>query len=260
MSPGPMSPDPNSAREARVDIAEVLAESIFSGEYVSGDTIPREIDLCTRFGVSRSTVRSALQKLVNAGLVVRVSGQGTRVRELSAWHLLDPQVSAWMARYAQPNPQLQREVFAFRVAVEPFVSALAATHATASDLLAIETAFEGMIRTLEQPDLYWQGLSHDDYDVAFHEAIFAASHNLIWAQISHVLKPAIALIVSRSNHSADELNDSMSRHRRVMEAIRLRQPESAATAALSILERTGRDLNMEDITRQPQSIVLPLTT
>ncbi|WP_110678214.1 FCD domain-containing protein [Salinicola sp. RZ23] len=246
-----------AAQEPRADIADALAASIFGGEYASGEMIPREVDLCTRFGVSRSTVRSALQKLVNAGLVTRISGQGTRVRELAAWHLLDPQVSAWMARYARPNPELQREVFAFRVAVEPFVAGLAATHATAADLLAIESAHAGMLAALEAPDLCWQGMSHDDYDVAFHEAVFAASHNLIWAQISHVLKPAIAMIVARSNHSADELDDSMARHARVLEAIRLRQPEEAVEAARAVLERTGRDLGMEELVQHPRVIGLP---
>lgn len=230
---------------ARPDIAEYLAEAIFSGRYGPGDFVPKELDLCEQFGVSRSTVRSALQTLVAAGLLKRISGQGTRVRELPEWHLLDPQVSDWMARFAQPNPRIQREIFAFRVAVEPFVARLAAENATAADLLEIETAFEGMIHALAHDDLRWKGHTHDEYDVAFHEAIFAASHNLVWAQISHVLKPAIALLVEKSNHSADELNDSMERHRRVMEAIRLRQPEQAAAAALAVLERTGRDLGLE---------------
>ncbi|MDR5890870.1 MULTISPECIES: FadR/GntR family transcriptional regulator [Halomonas] len=235
----------STRRAARPDIADVLAEDIFSGHYGPGDFVPKELDLCERFGVSRSTVRSALQTLVTAGLLTRISGQGTRVRALTEWHLLDPRVSGWMARFAQPNPRIQREIFAFRVAVEPFVARLAAEHATAADLLAIESAYEGMIHALEHDDLHWQGISHDDYDVAFHEAIFAASHNLVWAQISHVLKPAIALLVERSNHSADELHDSMERHRRMMEAIRLRQPEQAAAAALKVLERTGRDLGLE---------------
>lgn len=251
----PRSPD-NTRRAPRPDIADVLAEAIFSGQYGPGDFVPRELDLCERFGVSRSTVRSALQTLVAAGLLTRISGQGTRVRALQEWHLLDPQVSTWMARFAQPNPRIQREIFAFRVAVEPFVARLAAEHATAADLLAIESAYEGMIQALEHDDLHWQGISHDDYDVAFHEAIFAASHNLVWAQISHVLKPAIALLVERSNHSADELHDSMERHRRMMEAIRLRQPEAAEQAALSVLERTGRDLGMEDILQRSPSITL----
>ncbi|WP_110686887.1 FadR/GntR family transcriptional regulator [Salinicola aestuarinus] len=244
----------SNAREPRPDIADSLAEAIFSGAYASGDTIPREVDLCERFGVSRSTVRSALQKLVNAGLVVRISGQGTRVRELSAWHLLDPQVSAWMARYAQPNPMLTREVFAFRLAAEPFVAGLAAEAATAVDLMSIESAFDGMIATLESPDLVSQGMTHDDYDVAFHEAIFAASHNLIWAQISHVLKPAIAMLVTRSNRSAGVLNDSMARHRRMLEAIRLRQPEAAATAAVSVLERTAIDLGLQDLMQRQRTL------
>jgi len=239
-----------TGRSQRPDIAEYLAEAIFSGRYVPGDFVPKELDLCEQFGVSRSTVRSALQTLVAAGLLTRISGQGTRVRELTEWHLLDPRVSVWMARFAQPNPRIQREIFTFRVAVEPFVARLAAENATAADLLEIETAYEGMIHALEHDDLRWKGRTHDEYDVAFHEAVFAASHNLVWAQISHVLKPAIALLVEKSNHSAHELNDSMERHRRVMEAIRLRQPEQAAQAALAVLDRTGRDLGLEGLTRQ----------
>ncbi|GAB2801906.1 FadR/GntR family transcriptional regulator [Halomonas shantousis] len=236
----------SSTRGSRPDIAELLAEAIFSGRYVPGDLIPRELDLCDQYGVSRSTVRSALQNMVAAGLVVRISGQGTRVRDFAEWHLLDPKVTEWMARYAQPNPRFQREIFAFRVSVEPFVAWLAAQNATAVDLLDIEKAYEGMIEALKQPDLHWQGKSHDDYDVAFHEAIFAATHNLVWAQLSHVLRPSITLLVQRSNHSANELNDSMIRHRRVMEAIRLRQPEAAHAAALAVLERTGRDLGVPE--------------
>ncbi|WP_072819419.1 FadR/GntR family transcriptional regulator [Modicisalibacter ilicicola] len=239
----------SSGRPARPDIAEYLAEAIFSGRYGPGDYVPREVDLCEQFGVSRSTVRSAVQLLVGAGLLTRISGQGTRVRALADWHLLDPRVSGWLARFAQPNPGIQREIFAFRVAVEPFVARLAAEHATAADLLEIETAYQGMILALEQDDLRWEGRSHNEYDVAFHEAIFTASHNLVWAQISHVLKPAIALLVEKSNQSADELHDSMERHRRVMEAIRLRQPDKAAQAALAVLDRTGQDLGLEGLTR-----------
>lgn len=246
-------------RQPRPDIADYLAEAIFSGQYAPGHFVPKELDLCAQFEVSRSTVRSAFQTLVAAGLLTRISGQGTRVRELQEWHLLDPRVSDWMARFAKPNPVIQKEIFAFRVAVEPFVASLAARQATAADLLVIANAYEGMIRALEHDDLCWQGQTHDQYDVAFHEAIFAASHNLIWSQISHVLKPAIAMLVEKSNRNAGELNDSMERHYRVMEAIRLRQPQEAAQAALAVLDRTGRDLGLEGMSQQLLTLNL-LTT
>ena len=68
-----MCPSSLSASTARPDIAESLAQAIFSGRYAPGDLIPRELDLCETFGVSRSTVRSVLQNLVSAGLLVRIS-------------------------------------------------------------------------------------------------------------------------------------------------------------------------------------------
>ncbi|MFC3390778.1 FadR/GntR family transcriptional regulator [Aidingimonas halophila] len=253
----------HSERQPRPDIAEHLAEAIFNGHYEPGDFVPKELDLCENYGVSRSTVRSALQTLVAAGMIKRISGQGSRVTELSEWHLLNPRVSDWMARFARPNPRFQREIFSFRVAVEPFMARLAAENAGAADLLDLETAYHGMVEALNRDDNQYQGISYDEYDIAFHEAIFAATHNVLWSQVSHMLKPAIALLVGTTNQSADELDDSMERHRRLMDAIRLRQPEEAEKAALSVLERTGRDLGMDDPTGQlsvirwPQALSLP---
>jgi GntR family transcriptional regulator len=49
------------------------------GTYWPGDKIPAESTLCARYGVSRVTVRSAIQKLVDDGVLVKSHGRGTFV-------------------------------------------------------------------------------------------------------------------------------------------------------------------------------------
>jgi GntR family transcriptional regulator len=58
-----------------------LRENIRSGALRSGDPIPPESSLCQQFGVSRTTVRQALSRLVYDGLIVRHRGRGSFVAE-----------------------------------------------------------------------------------------------------------------------------------------------------------------------------------
>jgi GntR family transcriptional regulator len=60
-------------------IAENLRAAIESGELRAGDRIENEVLLSERLSVSRPTVRQAMQRLVQAGLVVRQRGLGTVV-------------------------------------------------------------------------------------------------------------------------------------------------------------------------------------
>lgn len=60
-------------------VAESLLEDIRSGRCAVGDTIPGELELVTSFGVSRHTVREALRRLEDLGLIGRRQGVGTVV-------------------------------------------------------------------------------------------------------------------------------------------------------------------------------------
>jgi DNA-binding GntR family transcriptional regulator len=60
-------------------IAENLKQAITDGTLKPGDRLDNELDLTERLGVSRPTVRQAVQRLVNQGLVVRRRGLGTVV-------------------------------------------------------------------------------------------------------------------------------------------------------------------------------------
>lgn len=60
-------------------VARDLAEAIATGRYPVGSLLPPEVTLAQQLGVSRSTVRAALQELQATGLISRRKSVGTRV-------------------------------------------------------------------------------------------------------------------------------------------------------------------------------------
>lgn len=65
-------------------VAQSLINDISSGFYAVNSLLPTEFDLCKQFGVSRHTVREAIRKLKEMGLVTRQQGVGTIVKSSKA--------------------------------------------------------------------------------------------------------------------------------------------------------------------------------
>jgi DNA-binding GntR family transcriptional regulator len=62
-----------------LQLAQTLISEIETGRYPTGALIPTEFELCEQFGASRFTVREAIKRLVQLGMVARQPGVGTRV-------------------------------------------------------------------------------------------------------------------------------------------------------------------------------------
>ena len=71
--------DDESLQPRYVQILQALRERIENGTYAIGSLIPTEAELCGEFGASRFTVREALRRLVESGMVGRRKGSGTFV-------------------------------------------------------------------------------------------------------------------------------------------------------------------------------------
>ena len=222
-------------------LARLLAQALLAGHWQPGGLFPRELDISQHFAISRNQVRNALTSLTAAGLIERTAGRGTLVRELGEWHLLDPLMSEWMTGLVNLDPQLVRAIYAFRYSAEPIVAGLAAQAANTEDLERLESAFLGMERTAGNVETRAE---HAEYDVAFHDATYRASHNLVWRQMGHLLRPSIMALIHRSQDRTDTLDDSLARHRQVLDAIRNRDISSAETAAREVLRRTAIDLGI----------------
>ena len=81
--PGMSELEPSDGRPLYQAIGDELRLRIVRGDYPIGTMLPTEKDLLTHFGVSRYTVRAALQQLREQGFVSMRRGSGTRVESTS---------------------------------------------------------------------------------------------------------------------------------------------------------------------------------
>ena len=70
-------------------IANDMKQKIESGVYKPNDQLPFEAEMCDSYGVSRITVKKAMDLLVNQGLVVKRRGAGTFVKNITL--MTDPE-------------------------------------------------------------------------------------------------------------------------------------------------------------------------
>ncbi|WP_274034514.1 GntR family transcriptional regulator [Streptomyces sp. MMBL 11-1] len=77
--PLPLSVDRTSPVPLYFQLAQQLEAAVEQGRLAPGALLGNEIDLAARLGLSRPTVRQAIQSLVDKGLMVRRRGVGTQV-------------------------------------------------------------------------------------------------------------------------------------------------------------------------------------
>jgi DNA-binding LacI/PurR family transcriptional regulator len=76
------------------ELVTTLRAAIEQGVYASGQLIPSERELCNSKGISRTTVRRAIQLLVDEGMLYRVPGSGTYVGRIAPLTTEPPQEHA----------------------------------------------------------------------------------------------------------------------------------------------------------------------
>lgn len=64
------------------DIAQDIRQAILGGQYSPNEQLPLEREMCESYGVSRITIKKAVDELVTQGLVIKRRGAGTFVKSV----------------------------------------------------------------------------------------------------------------------------------------------------------------------------------
>lgn len=213
---------PMAVRNLHNQVVHELGRLIVSGELAPGEGLPREELLAERMNVSRTALREAMKVLSAKGLIESRQKTGTRVRDTIHWNQLDADVLAWRCA-SMPTEDFVEKLVEMREIIEPAAAAAAARRRSAAQLQRIETAYAAMdaATTLDQ----WT-----EADLAYHEAVLHATNNELMISLFSVIETALGTYFVLSARTAANFKYSLPHHKKVLDAIRRRQPEVARQA------------------------------
>lgn len=192
-----------------------MKNQILNGEWKPGDKIPSETQLMTLFGVSRGTVRQAVQKLGGEGLILTRHGEGSFVQTAG----LDSFFQTTIPLFPIGEEEMAK-IFEFRGMFESGVAAVAAQKATEEQIRRMESNYHRMTENLDSLNQFVQ------LDLEFHMMVSQCTQNTLTVQFynsyEELLGPAImnmTKVISGEN--------AVKYHWLILEAIRDHDPMRA---------------------------------
>lgn len=186
-------------KPAQKDAYTLILEAIDSGIYRPGDRLV-ESELADRFGVSRTPIREALQRLETQSLLAR-DGRSLIVASLD-------------------HNQLS-ELYVVRAELEGLAARLAARHATEEEIRVLRDMVEEDRTLVDQP----KALSRANR--RFHKQIHLASHNRYLVQQLDLVHRSMALMATTSIAAEGRGQDTIAEHNAIVDAIAKRDEQTA---------------------------------
>lgn len=217
-------------------IVEHIQQLILEGALLPGERLLPERELAAKLQVSRPTLRDALAKLIQVGLVTTDTQGAAHVSELVGKSIRDP------LALLIDNQDGTFHYLEFRQIIEGEAAAFAAMRASDPDRELIKQHFERMRAAHRKNDAE----AHVQADAEFHVAIYEASHNLV---IMHIMRSLETLLRSnvflnrKSLYAFRGRNRLLDEHEAIFNAIMNRDPEEARRVAQIHVDNTLKTLH-----------------
>jgi GntR family transcriptional repressor for pyruvate dehydrogenase complex len=201
-------------------VAAQLAEQISAGQWLPGDRLPSETELCGTLRIGRSTLREALKSLAYVGLVQMRPGEGTYV--LQNTQLLVDRIRT--GGLLKTEKELQ-DVSEARLILETELAAMAAERLEPADLERLEEILKDMKRCLPG-----DGPEYATLDVDFHLAIAECSKNQLLYELLAPIRGVLQEFIAKSQGLPGIKENALEHHAKILAALRQRNPEKARRA------------------------------
>ncbi len=219
-----------SIKHTRVsdEIANQIKTLISEGRLKPGDRLPPERELIKDFGVSRPSLREALNSLVAMGFL-EIKGKRTFVKSVASESVQNP-----LFLLIKTDTQKIFDLIEVRKALEAGGAFLAAQRATEEDVKRLGNIFEEMRKAYEH------GRSWEKQDADFHLGIAQATHNTIQTHMMSTIYDLLRESMERIFKDRSRVKKLLDHHYRIFVAIKNHSPDKAK-------ERTLEHLNYVEL-------------
>lgn len=207
-----------------------LKENIMKGIWKSGERITPEIQLADKLGVSRNSVREAIEKLVGLGILVKMKGKGTYVKESGSNINFNE-----FLRSSMLDKTEYMDVLVFRMGFETENIKLFIRNAEKEDYRRLEDAYDKMVEFQNDSSKF------SYYDALFHNIIAQGTKNVVILKISEILSG----IMEHHQKGLNKILGSKSglkEHRFILEAVKERDVDLAVLYIRKHVRRTIKDV------------------
>ncbi|EDQ34797.2 Transcriptional regulator [Hoeflea phototrophica DFL-43] len=213
----PLKPKHLRVQHAYEQVSTEIEAQILNASLKPGDRLPGEVEMASMFNVNRSTVREGIRRLESEGFVRRISPRKLVVSI--------PRMAELSSRQTRALSMLDvtfEELWNVAIATEPLAAELAAKHADADDMAALDEIHRALVAA------EGQGQATVEIDTAFHSRVAAASKNRV---LQLAREPIGFLLYSGVDVLIPKLPQAMSRqlvaHHHIIEAIRGKDADTA---------------------------------
>ncbi|MEW6670318.1 MAG: FadR/GntR family transcriptional regulator [Thermodesulfobacteriota bacterium] len=222
------------------EIVEQIRDAIAQGSLKAGERLPAEREMARQLGVSRPSLRQALQVLEHTGFVAIVHGQGTYIRDIGEQALQDP-----LCSLLRDSNKIYLEMYEFRTEIETWAAGKTAAGIKPADAKQLRSVIERMQQRLAE-----QKTCHD-LDTEFHLTIARASGNSIYFQIANTVFYLFGEVTRLSHEQLYRSRDSQQalfqEHKAIYEAIARKDVESARKLMHRHLQETEKQAKIKGI-------------
>ncbi|MCR4705622.1 MAG: FadR family transcriptional regulator [Lachnospiraceae bacterium] len=191
-------------------VFEQMQRLLIEGTWRSGDKLPSENELSVTFGVSRMTIRQAMQKLKALGLIETRTGSGSYVRELNPEDSLNDLIP--LMYIGKPS---QLHVFQFREMIDSESVRIATTRIDDRHVNKLEDLLTKMKEAADNDD----GEAFSKYDLKFHMVIVKLTDNPMMIKAYEIL---LNVLTESMNSVIEKMKykPALNFHRKIIDAMK----------------------------------------